>query len=221
MKSPSHSSTLSQSNEETDSYILVGQANLRKQPQAAVELVQYINSAMRYYEFNMSTGVLSDTRRSLRRKSKRQMEKLRQEDSIREGSLEEQVNSVQPPVGLGKRYGASAVAQQLAQERGAQPRAESPPRGGGFSPPHGSQLNMDGNIELPNETLQDDITVEETQGNNSNRVNISSQQSENGKHRRTGGCLRPTPRANSRYTQSSSPAAAQKRESGDGWRSRK
>ena len=205
MKSPSHSSTLSQSNEETDNYILVGQANLRKQPQAAVELVQYINSAMRYYEFNMSTGVLSDTRRRIRRK----MRKVRQEDSIGEGSLEEQVNSVPPPVGLGKRYGASAVAQQLAQERGAQPRAESPPRGGGFSPPHGSQLNMDGNIELPNETLQDDITVEETQGNNSNRVNISSLQSENGKHRRTGGCLRPTPRANPRYTQSSSPDAAQ------------
>ena len=33
------------------SYVLVGQANLRKQPQATVELIQYLNEAMANYNY--------------------------------------------------------------------------------------------------------------------------------------------------------------------------
>ena len=59
----SHVNTNQGTSDKDTGYVLFAQANLRKQPQASVELIQYLNSAMKKYKFNGSNGFLNNSRR--------------------------------------------------------------------------------------------------------------------------------------------------------------
>ena len=49
--------------EEKFSYILVAQANLHKMPQATVEVVNYINTAMKWYRYDSENGKINNVRK--------------------------------------------------------------------------------------------------------------------------------------------------------------
>ena len=48
---------------EKPSYVLFAQANLHKMPQATVEIVNYINSAMKWYRYDEVNGRINNTRK--------------------------------------------------------------------------------------------------------------------------------------------------------------
>ena len=63
-------------------YVLCAQANCRKMPQAAAELVMYLNSAMCYYKLDHVNDCIQDPRRLTRKRDrKKRAQKCRLLDS--------------------------------------------------------------------------------------------------------------------------------------------
>ena len=65
--------------EKLQSYILVAHANLHKQPQATVELIQYINSAMRNYRMKEDKRVVNKRKFSAHQRWRRRQRRSQEE----------------------------------------------------------------------------------------------------------------------------------------------